>query len=113
MSWIDTSSLSELEHYLDLTSYRQQLVANNLANIDTPGYHTRDILFAEEMDRADTSFGEEGGALQKPCQCRKAAQNKYLGRCTEADKRAETTVATAALGKKFRLPPPGQVSVNQ
>ncbi len=38
-----------LERYMDLLSARQQLVASNLANIDTPGYRTRDIDFQFEF----------------------------------------------------------------
>ena len=34
---------------MDLLSARQQLVASNLANLDTPGYHTRDIDFQFEF----------------------------------------------------------------
>lgn len=37
-----------LEHYLDLLSARQKLVATNIANADTPGYKTRDIDFQFE-----------------------------------------------------------------
>jgi len=42
----------QLERYLDLLSSRQKLVASNIANADTPGYHTRDIDFQEEFRRA-------------------------------------------------------------
>ena len=38
-----------LERYMDLLSARQQLVASNLANIDTPGYRTKDIDFQFEF----------------------------------------------------------------
>ena len=38
-----------LERYMDLLSARQQLVASNLANLDTPGYRTRDIDFQFEF----------------------------------------------------------------
>ncbi|HEU0120717.1 MAG TPA: flagellar basal body protein [Bryobacteraceae bacterium] len=37
------------EHYLDLLSARQKLVATNLANADTPGYVTKDIDFQREF----------------------------------------------------------------
>jgi flagellar basal-body rod protein FlgB len=40
---------AHLERYLDLLSDRQRLVASNLANIDTPGYQTRDIDFQFEF----------------------------------------------------------------
>jgi len=46
------SHLKLLERFLDLSSYRQQLVTTNIANIDTPGYHTRDIDFRGELNRA-------------------------------------------------------------
>ena len=38
-----------IEHYMDLLSTRQKLVASNIANIDTPGYRTRDIDFQFEF----------------------------------------------------------------
>jgi len=38
-----------LERYLDLLSTRQKLVASNIANIDTPGYRTKDIDFEFEF----------------------------------------------------------------
>lgn len=59
MSLIDTPDMGLLERFLDLASYRQALVANNLANIDTPGYQTRDILFREELDRAENGINED------------------------------------------------------
>lgn len=39
----------KLERYLDLLAVRQRLVASNIANIDTPGYRTRDIDFHFEF----------------------------------------------------------------
>jgi flagellar basal-body rod protein FlgB len=41
---------SRMEQYLDLLSTRQSLVASNVANIDTPGYRTRDIDFQFELE---------------------------------------------------------------
>jgi flagellar basal-body rod protein FlgB len=38
-----------LERYMDLLSARQKLVASNIANADTPGYHTQDIDFQSEF----------------------------------------------------------------
>lgn len=38
-----------LERYMDLLSVRQKLVVSNLANLDTPGYKTRDIDFHFEF----------------------------------------------------------------
>jgi flagellar basal-body rod protein FlgB len=40
------------EHYMSLLSARQKLVASNIANADTPGYHTQDINFRAEFENA-------------------------------------------------------------
>ena len=42
----------QLERYMDLLSVRQKLVASNIANVDTPGYRTRDIDFQAEFQSA-------------------------------------------------------------
>jgi flagellar basal-body rod protein FlgB len=40
---------TRLEHYMDLLSTRQKLVASNIANASTPGYRTRDLDFHFEF----------------------------------------------------------------
>jgi flagellar basal-body rod protein FlgB len=52
MSLIDTPLIHNLTRALDLTSLRQRVVSENIANIDTPGYQTRDIDFASEFQKA-------------------------------------------------------------
>lgn len=44
--------ISTLESYLSLTTKREQAISSNMANVDTPGYHTRDIDFESELNRA-------------------------------------------------------------
>ena len=56
MSWIETPIMQKLSGYLDLAAYRQTLIASNLANVDTPGYRTRDINFDKEMRQAEEQF---------------------------------------------------------
>ena len=34
---------AELENYLSFLSKRQTVIASNIANVDTPGYRTRDL----------------------------------------------------------------------
>ncbi len=41
-----------LEQFLNVTSQRHTLVTSNIANIDTPGYRTRDIDFRGELQHA-------------------------------------------------------------
>lgn len=45
----------QIEHYMDLLSARQKLVASNIANADTPGYRTEDIDFQTEFQNAISS----------------------------------------------------------
>jgi flagellar basal-body rod protein FlgB len=49
MSAVDTLNMDFLERFLDLATFRQTLVAANLANIDTPGFRTRDVAFQSEL----------------------------------------------------------------
>ena len=45
----DVSMLQMLSGYLKVASDRQQVITANMANVDTPGYHTRDINFQQAM----------------------------------------------------------------
>ncbi len=42
----------QLEQFLSLTNKRETLIAANMANIDTPGYHTQDIDFQQALTQA-------------------------------------------------------------
>jgi flagellar basal-body rod protein FlgB len=59
---------ASLERFLQVATARVQTVAANMANIDTPGYRTKDINFEHEMQRAtlDASAGTLGGAEMMP-----------------------------------------------
>jgi flagellar basal-body rod protein FlgB len=62
-SVLSTPAAANLERYLDVSVLRHNLISSNLANIDTPGYRTRDIDFAAELRRAT---GEMQYALHTP-----------------------------------------------
>jgi flagellar basal-body rod protein FlgB len=47
-----SSMLDLLQGYLQATTERQQLITANMANIDTPGYKTRDLGFEQALQRA-------------------------------------------------------------
>src|SRR3954463_8221359 len=58
----------QLERYMALVSARQKLVASNIANADTPGYHARDIDFQFELRNAtggEPQIQEAGGLAAK------------------------------------------------
>ena len=64
-SMIATPLTDALGRFLDVDVARYKLVAGNLANIDTPGYRTRDLDFHSELRRAaaeENGIGE--GLLQ-------------------------------------------------
>jgi flagellar basal-body rod protein FlgB len=60
MSFLQSPNLLMLSRFLDLAAMRQTLVSTNLANVDTPGYHTRDINFRDELERATNGAADDG-----------------------------------------------------
>ncbi len=55
MNDVSTPMMNLLEKVLDVTSQRHTLVISNMANVDTPGYHTKDLDFRSELMRAASS----------------------------------------------------------
>jgi len=51
----DESTLSVLSKMMELSTKKHQVIANNIANVNTPGYIRRDLSFEEEMSRIVTS----------------------------------------------------------
>jgi flagellar basal-body rod protein FlgB len=64
MTPTEPSSSATLENYLKLTATREKIISSNMANVDTPGYRTRDINFESELNSAMTaaSFRTADGA---------------------------------------------------
>ena len=63
-SMTETSMTQALSRFLDVDTARYKLISTNLANIDTPGYHTRDLDFRAELIRAATeNAGLDEGQL--------------------------------------------------
>ena len=46
-----TPMIQYLQRFLDVATDRQQLITTNMANVDTPGYHTKDINFHTAMQQ--------------------------------------------------------------
>jgi flagellar basal-body rod protein FlgB len=64
MSMIDDPMVGALGRFLDVDMARLKLITSNLANVDTPGYQTRDLDFGAELARASAqSAGNEWGSL--------------------------------------------------
>jgi flagellar basal-body rod protein FlgB len=66
--------LQQLSGFLELTNQRQQLIASNMANVDTPGYHTKDLNFRSAMQQVvsdgsvdiEPASREETGLPERP-----------------------------------------------
>lgn len=55
---VNASSMMDLlQGYLQATAERQRLITANMANIDTPGYKTRDLNFEQALQHA---IGDDG-----------------------------------------------------
>jgi len=58
---MDTPMIEALSRFLDVNVARDRLIAVNLANVDTPGYRTRDLDFRAELARMQIGFGDDWG----------------------------------------------------
>jgi flagellar basal-body rod protein FlgB len=56
------NTIKVLEKILDVASFRQKLLASNIANADTPGYKAKDISFQKALDKAIKVWSVERGA---------------------------------------------------
>ena len=59
---ITTMMVDELAKYLDMSALEMKLTAQNMANVDTPGYKAVGFEFASEMRRVlgDMEMGQSG-----------------------------------------------------
>jgi flagellar basal-body rod protein FlgB len=62
MSMIETKMMGALGRFLDVDVARLKLIGSNLANIDTPGFRTRDLDFRAELSRAAAEESAEDQA---------------------------------------------------
>jgi flagellar basal-body rod protein FlgB len=59
---VTDGSFDFLAHLLDAASLRHQVVAQNMANVNTPGYHALDVSFEEAFKRSLAQGGETAAA---------------------------------------------------
>ena len=51
MSFFDSTSIPVLQEVVEFTEARHSVLAGNIANLDTPGYRTRDLSVETFQDR--------------------------------------------------------------
>jgi flagellar basal-body rod protein FlgB len=69
ISFLQDPTINAMESYMTRLTRRQQVVASNIANIDTPGYRTKEISFHATMDEL----------LAGPASGMKATRPEHLG----------------------------------
>jgi flagellar basal-body rod protein FlgB len=59
LDFFQNQTIDAMEAYMTRLSRRQQIVASNLSNIDTPGYKTKDVSFRATMQEllSENSIG--------------------------------------------------------
>jgi flagellar basal-body rod protein FlgB len=70
---------------LDAAALRQQLIANNLANVNTPGYKRQDVAFESKMARALAQRRAGTSAIGNPIEAVKAEIVTQSGNSVRAD----------------------------
>ena len=81
------------QNALNLHAHRQQLIASNIANADTPGYKARDLDFAAALKNAEAAQGAarmpvragESGPLGAELLYRSAVQRSVDGNTVDLD----------------------------
>lgn len=59
-------SIKILEKVMDICTYRQKILASNIANVDTPNYKARDINFQEELKKAVENQASDYKVIEAP-----------------------------------------------
>lgn len=81
-----------LQHYMDVLSARQKAVASNLANLDTPGYKTKDVDFQFEFL---SRLGAAPGAGPRPHVIEPELASKNDGNNVSLDREARLLAETS------------------
>ncbi|MCL4492999.1 MAG: flagellar basal body rod protein FlgB [Nitrospirae bacterium] len=95
-----------LERMLDVTAFRQKLLASNIANADTPGYKAKDVSFQKELDKV-MDGGQPGYDVYEPVTTMPNRDGNTVNLDIEMAKVAENTLiynaATQLMMMKMRM----------
>ncbi len=94
--------LSGLDKALEFHETRHRVIAENIANAETPGYRARRVEFDEELRQAfDEGVAEDGASLEAEVDrsARMKADRNTVDLDTEMAKMSENTLRTVALSR--------------
>lgn len=104
----DSAIVAALGRQLNRAVARQQVAASNLANIDTPDFHAKDVQFAQALDAslqtpdgADSPIVAEAQGLAARRDGNTVQLDRELLNLTRAS--GDFSAAQTALAAKFRL----------
>lgn len=80
--WLDSKILNQLESALNATSLRNKVLADNIANIDTPHFKRSDVNFQAIL--AESMPKDQGVALKKTS-ARHLSGNRFPGAAVVQD----------------------------
>ncbi|MBF2052349.1 MAG: hypothetical protein IGS03_02660 [Candidatus Sericytochromatia bacterium] len=103
------------EKMLDVTTLRHRVIANNISNINTPGYKRSEVSFTDALERIRGSLNEEGpqNTDKVPDINRQLLQNLTLdslyaeGARYETDQGVGYSLATTKFNQMFEEHPAG------
>jgi flagellar basal-body rod protein FlgB len=102
-----TDSITALDKGLDASALRQQVIANNVANINTPGFKKQDVSFEDELAAAIEPGHFAGGSSLADVDIKvttaKGTSMRYDGNNVDIDeemsKLAENNIRYQAMSK--------------
>lgn len=89
-----SNSIHLLENSLAYSSLKQKVIANNIANVDTPNYKAQEVSFKTELDRAtlhanrsdDRHFEFKRGSSNIEINTRRTTSYNHNGNNVDIDK---------------------------
>ncbi|MCL6515643.1 flagellar basal body rod protein FlgB [Alicyclobacillus sp.] len=63
---VDNAVFQLLQNALNAAQLRQQVYANNVANVDTPGFKRQDVVFEDLLQSALGAAAADGGVSPSP-----------------------------------------------
>ena len=79
LNTLNTGGIQALERVIGFTEARHEILANNLANIDTPGYKMKDLdVGAFQKDLREATEARTHAATSKQTQSAQIDYNQYL-----------------------------------
>ncbi len=66
MNWLDSASINLMNKDLDGLWTRQQAISDNLANVETPGYKSKQVSFEDQLqEQLSTNTGSNSDLINR------------------------------------------------